>query len=621
MTKIKSLHLFFTLFLVFSVFSCVLRGQSKSADIKNINGKKYYIHKVEKGQSLYAIAKIYGIDINSILAENDDAIDGIKHGQELKVPFESLLSKQVEVPSIDTNKYIYHKIIKGETVYGITKKYAIDEKKLTFYNPKIVSGIKEGDYIIVGEKKKSIVGKANTSAIATNSIISNDTYTVLQGETLYGISKKVNISQEDLLNLNPEINSGLRPGQILKTNIKNKVVQSNDPVAIQSATSNVVNTISTDSIVFNKNKKSKYEIGLFLPFEFTESENIDIDELIKSKSSFPQAQSLSLDFYFGLKTAIDSLKANDFDVNIHLFDTEERDSARIEMICKTEEFKTLDVIFGPLFSGVFKQMSQHAKNFGIPIVSPVIHNNKILFKNQFVSKVTPSVFTLIEGLADYCIDSLSATSNVILVNTSKKEQSYSKAFKSRYIDGLTKKNKLAAGNIIEVNNMAELKTVYVAGKKNVVVALSNNQAYLQDFITQLYMFSDKKDITFFGFSGVSNIDNFDQEYLNALHFHFASPNHIDFKDSTIRVLTKIYQDVYFADPSDEYFQAFDIGTYYLSNLKKQGPEFFLNLDNNSWEGASTGFKFYRPDKETGFENRAIYIYKYSNYQLEKLGWK
>jgi hypothetical protein len=33
------------------------------------------------------------------------------------------------------------------------------------------------------------------------------------------------------------------------------------------------------------------------------------------------------------------------------------------------------------------------------------------------------------------------------------------------------------------------------------------------------------------------------------------------------------------------------------------------------------YKFFIPDIETGFENKATTIYKYSNYQLQKIGWK
>lgn len=615
MNNIK-IYLTLTLSFILCFLSCVTHGQIKSSDIQTINGKKYYIHKVEKGQSLYAIAKTYNMDVNSILAENDEAIDGLKTGQELKIPFESLLPKQST--TIDTNKYVYHKIAKGETVYGITKKYGIDEKKLASYNPTINNGLKEGDYLIVGEKKKN----NSTKPVVTNTTVVNigyDTYTVLQGETLYGISKKLNISQDDILKWNPEVKDGIKQGQILKIVSTKKV---STPVITTSITPYTsIPSLPLDTALLHKPKKEIYHVGLFLPFKLMESENINIEELARAKSSFPPTQSLALDFYSGFKKAVDSLTAKDFEVSIHLYDVEERDSIKVEAICKTTEFKNLDAIFGPLYAYVFRLVSNHAKEFGIPVVSPLTQQNKILFNNALVSKVNPSQYTLIESLADYYTDSLLVTSNIIIVNSTAKDLQYIRAFKTRYNENILTHNKTLKDSIIEVKGIGGVKAAYVSGKKNVVVLLTNNQVFLQDFITQLYVFSDRKDIMLMGFNSVSNIENLDQDYLKSLQFHFAAPNHIDFRDSVIKQLTRQYQDIYVADPSEYYFQGFDIGMYYLLNLKTQGPAFFMNLEKNPWEGVSTRFKFYRPDEETGFENRAVYIYKYSNYQLQKLGWK
>jgi len=622
---IKTKNIFFktTLSLLLCLFSVIINAQTKSTDVKTIGGKKYYIHKVEKGQSLYAISKTYGIDVNSILAENDDAIDGLKNGQELKIPFESLLPKQTL--AIDTNKYRYHKVVKGETVYSIIKKYSIEEKKLLSYNPSTTSGLKVGAYVIVGEKKKSnnvVIHIAPSS----NSNVASESYTVQQAETLYGIAKKLNVSQVDLLKWNPQVKDGISTGQVLKINSvkvisQAPIVTSTTIIPAPTVTSSTIIPTSTELAVISKAKKTSYNIGLILPFKLVESESINIDELARLKASFPQTQSLALDFYFGFKKAIDSLVLKDFEVNIHLFDMDERDSAKVEVICKSAEFKLLDAVFGPLNASVFKLVSSHTKNLGIPIISPVIQQSKILYNNPLVSKVNPSQYTLIEGLADYCIDSLLASSNIIIVSATKKDQAYVEAFKSRYNGALLMHGKSAKDSIIEVKGISGVKNAYVNGKKNVIVLLTNNQVFLQDFITQLFAFSNKKDLALIGFNNVSTIDNLDQEYLNTLQFHFATSNYVDFQDSTIRKLTQQYQEVYTADPSDYFFQGFDIATYYLSNLKNQGPDFFLNLDKYTRDGVSTRFKFFRPDNETGFENRAVYIFKYSNYKLQKLGWK
>ena len=107
MNKINKKH--FTVFLsvIILLITNYSIAQTKSTNIKTINGKKYYIHLVEKGQSLYGISKLYGTDVNSVVVENHDAIDGIKVGQELNIPFDTSI-KSVAL-TIDTNKYMYHK--------------------------------------------------------------------------------------------------------------------------------------------------------------------------------------------------------------------------------------------------------------------------------------------------------------------------------------------------------------------------------------------------------------------------------------------------------------------------------------------------------------------------------
>lgn len=526
------------------------QAQVKSSEIKTINGKKYYIHKVEKGQSLYAIAKVYETDINSILAENDEAIDGLRAGQELKIPFDNLLLHQNNINPIDTNKYAYHTILKGETIYSITKKYGIDEKKLAAYNAGLTSNIKEGQVIVVGEKKRT------THAITTQPI-------------------KTTQAPKQEIKLEPFI---------------------------------------------HKPKKTSYVIGLLLPFKLAESESINIDELVKTNGKFPFAQDLSLDFYTGFKKAVDSLNNANFEVTIRLYDTDDRDTSKIEAICKSNEFKKLDAVFGPLYAGMFKIVAKHAKQYQIPIISPVVQQNKILFESPNASKITPSTYTLIESLADFTLDSF-LNSKVIIVNTTAKDIAYTKTFKAEYNNALQKKHINLKDSAIEVKGIAGVKAAYMPGKKNIIVMFTNNQVFLQDFITQLHIFSDKKDIVLMGFQSTTNIDNLDQEYLNNLQFHFATSNHLNYQDSATIRLTKYYQSIYGTDPSDYYFLGYDIATYYLEHLQTIGPDFFNNLDNYETTGVYTGFRFYQPDKETGFENTATYIYKYSNYKLYQINWK
>ena len=541
--KIKKTYFKYFLVFILGLISFVVSSQEKSKEIKTISGKKYYIHKVDKGQSLYAISKIYSIDINVILAENDEAIDGLKNGQELKIPVSGAATtiQPIMGSPIDTIRYGYHKVAKKETIFSICKQYNITDAQLNQWNPSVqVMGIKSGQMLIVAEKKKVLTAT---------------------------------------------------------------------PVSL------------VDSFRPVKPKKNKYNVGLLLPFKLAETEFIDVNNLVQSKSNFPNVQSLAVDFLMGFNKAVDSLKSVDFSVQTFLCDVDDKDSSKLESVCNNNEFKTLDLIIGPAYPSGFKDVSEYAKKYNIPVISPFTQQSKILFKNSMASKVNPSQYTLMESLADYLIDSLKSTASIFIVNNGMvKDLQYIKAFKQSYNEHLKELNLPLKDSVREVRGLAGAKAAHIAGKKNVYILFSNNQVFLTDFITQLAVFADKKDITLAGWQNVTTQDNIDQDYLNRLSYTFPSQNNLN-NVKAYSNLIRYYQTEMSSDPSDYFFQGFDLGQYYLKNLKTMGPDFVNQLDKLQSEGNYLRFKFYRPDESTGFENKGVYIFKYSNFQLYRTGWK
>jgi LysM repeat protein len=158
----------------------MLFSQSKSTVIQKINGSDFYIHKIEKGQSLYSISKLYDVSLDEIYNQNPEAKTGTKSGQEIKIPVKNK-AQTVNTPTvqvktntitsatltpIDTNQYIVYKVGAKKTLYAITKKLNITEAELKLYNPSLLTqGLKEGQQLIVGEKKDTAPNKA---AISTN---------------------------------------------------------------------------------------------------------------------------------------------------------------------------------------------------------------------------------------------------------------------------------------------------------------------------------------------------------------------------------------------------------------------------------------------------------------------
>jgi len=102
----------------------------KSDKIEMVDGKKFYIHSVEKGQTLYSISKTYGTTVDIVLANNPDAIDGLKPNDILKIPFiASAENVKKEIAKTETTVVVKEKYIPFDSVK--IQKAIIDPKLLS----------------------------------------------------------------------------------------------------------------------------------------------------------------------------------------------------------------------------------------------------------------------------------------------------------------------------------------------------------------------------------------------------------------------------------------------------------------------------------------------------------
>ena len=563
------IRLFFIGLLMF-LFTTNFFGQIKTNNIQTINGKKYYKHKVEKKQTLYSISKLYNVALEDIYKLNPELKAGLKADQEIIIPFadqtiNNLKHENSKLSSevIDTLKFITYKTIKNETLFSISKKFNVSEEVIYELNPLIRNGLKEGQLLILGEK------------INKNNIILD----YVDNKTSLEADKRENKKVDSVL---------IRP--IVKT------------------------------------KKTKYKITLILPFNLDQTLALDMNTLAKSYESFPKKSEIAIDFYLGFKYAIKSLNKKGFNINLVLFNFDNKDSLSLIKLSNNINFKESDMIFGPLFASEFKVISQKAKEYNIPIISPITQQNKILYDNIYTSKTNPSQFTLIESLADYCLDSLAnQNANIVLLSApekDKKEVEFVKAFKIRYNEKQKKLLKTKIDSLHIVNGLAGLKNSYIPHRKNVFIILSNNQALISNHINQLALFSNKKKIILCGLESTTFFDNLDQNYLNQMSYTFPFQydlSAINNKNDNKIIASYIEEQGTF--PSENYFIGYDIATYYLKHLRDDGPEFIHQLDKLPSVSNYIRFNFFRPDSTTGFDNRGSYIFKYNNYELIKTGWK
>lgn len=165
--------------------------KSIPSTIKDTN--TYYI--VKKGDSLYSVALKYNMSANELKELNNLTSNILSVGQKLRV--------NKEIPS-SANTY---KVVAGDNLYSIANKYNTTVDELKKLNNLTSNNLSIGQVLII------------ENGTASN----NNTYKVANGDTLYSVARKYNISVDELKKLNNLTSNSLSIGQILKVPASNNV--------------------------------------------------------------------------------------------------------------------------------------------------------------------------------------------------------------------------------------------------------------------------------------------------------------------------------------------------------------------------------------------------------------
>ncbi|EJG00493.1 C40 family peptidase [Flavobacterium sp. F52] len=162
------------------------------------------------------------------------------------------------------DNFIKHKISQGDNLSVIAKKYGVKVKDITDANPNAPKILKLNSILLIPNKNKATAKtKTKNVEVAANdtpSISASGTHEVAAKETLWGISKKYNVSVDDLKKANPSLeNEGLKIGQ--QINIPSNNVASNISSSSEAPVNSEVVSTEVELIREVRPKETKYGIS------------------------------------------------------------------------------------------------------------------------------------------------------------------------------------------------------------------------------------------------------------------------------------------------------------------------------------------------------------------------
>ena len=166
--------------------------------LKNSN-----IYIVQRGDTLFSIANKFNVSIDDLKRINNLSSNALIIGNELIIPNSKEISNDETGLDEEENMYINYQVLKGDSLYSISKKYNVS-----------IDIIKDVNNLTNNELSIGQILKIPTSTTSINNEYNN--YTVLKGDSLYSIANKFNTTVNEIKSLNNLTSNILSIGQNLK---------------------------------------------------------------------------------------------------------------------------------------------------------------------------------------------------------------------------------------------------------------------------------------------------------------------------------------------------------------------------------------------------------------------
>jgi LysM repeat protein/ABC-type branched-subunit amino acid transport system substrate-binding protein len=535
---LKTLSHIFALLLVCTAFRISAQVQVQPVEVKRsqektiINGRIYYIHTVLKGQTLYSISKAYEITQDEIIRENP-GLDATTLKEGQAIRIPAGITRQAVVYPQNKEDFYSHRVRRGQTVYSLARKYDVDEELIYRYNPWARQGVQPNQTLWIPRRKEM------------RSMMGQDVnqpffyyHTVRDQETLYSISLLYGVAVSDIVDNNDFLRQGLKAGQVLKI----PKIETANPSGTNASDSATVDSVPCIPV---ENENVTYNVALLLPFfaQFnTEEMAVPADTVAEEETYVPMQRQQGLrgrnfaEFYEGFMIALDSLKRTGLSVHLHVYDTE-RDTLKLKKIVKNLSLVQADLIIGPVYTEDVSIAARLARYQEINLISPLSTRPSLVSNNSRVFQVIPSRQAECENLAGY-LTRFDKGNIVLIRGTDSVAMRDSWLFKKYLLQHMpvNSENQPLDFNDYKLNDslITMLGKVLSTEEDNIVVVFSESEPDVSRLVSNLYRMSGLYPIKLFGLPSWQAWKTIELNYFHSLQLHLISPFFVDYTNSGVK---------------------------------------------------------------------------------------
>ena len=460
--------------------------------------------------------------------------------------------------------YYVHKVEPKQTIYSICKAYGTTQEALLEANPSLEDGLKSGSTILIPEETPEEGAAAGVKPDGNGS--EGKWY-----DKFLALFKTKDKDSRPAAKEEPSEDSGMQPDTVAAASVPEVAASSGIPSE----------GLAAPRVEFSSERPIR--VSLLLPF---------------NASSSPEQN--YFDFYSGVLMALRELKADGFNIELHVFDTKSGNPLG------SIKLRNSDLIVGPVHASDIAPYAEFAKEHKIPIVSPMDLRSERFIEDNPYFFLAPATDSIRLNNTVRSIRAKAGDKVHVFYNSSMKEAALVRRVKAELDrNGVTYAN--VAYDLLRGRELGQhLGRQWADHSTHKVIVASEDEAFAPDVVRNIRLITRSEvpveiycSNALRGFEGSIDYDTFYRTEA-----HISAPYWVDYSDAETEDFVLKYRALFNTEPTAFSFQGHDIMKYFVSMMEACGGNFEDTDTLPEIWGLQCNMQFRRRNEKSGWQNIA-----------------
>ncbi|MCB0663968.1 MAG: amino acid ABC transporter substrate-binding protein, partial [Saprospiraceae bacterium] len=345
----------------------------------------------------------------------------------------------------------------------------------------------------------------------------------------------------------------------------------------------------------------------------------------------------AINFYGGMQIALPQLEKEGLRMELEVLDSRANAGYVEKTLLANPDLKQKDLIFGPYRRDNISLVADFARKNNITFVSPYSASSGLSPLNPNYIQVNPSFNTHCYALTKHALDHFTP-SNIILVARNEQESTrfpiFQDAMKTILMttDSMEFKEFIVPSSYTDFDETMLAEFLEMEGPVAFIVPSWSDEIFVSNFLRVLdiaRIVNEEKEVRVYGMPQWKEFSKVDYDYFEKLDLHISCASFVNDKSLEVKKFRKDFFNKFNTIPTEEAYLGYDVMLYFGRMLLKYGTKFQSHLETEPGRYLQGDFKIEpvlqagstaeEPGQIEQFENKAIFILRYNEYQFQPSG--